>query len=157
MASELEDVAEQVSLFLEFAVSFDQAGTVDLVRSLRNPDGGFGRQGVSTLATTCDAVRILNVLEYHPEEGERVLGFLESRARDLYFLEDLYYLETTRSILGGVPPDGARVVSHVMGCQRRGGGFARARPMGIPTLEYTYYAVSILKLLGTIIVAEKDA
>lgn len=156
VTSELEDAAEQVSLFLDFALSFGQAGTVDLVRSLRNPDGGFGRQGISTLATTCDAVRILNMLGYHPEEGERVLGFLESRERDLYFLDDLYYLETARSILGGARSDTSRSAPHVLGCQRLGVGFARARPIGIPTLEYTYCAISIMKLVDALTAVQEQ-
>jgi hypothetical protein len=150
VVSELEQVLELVSLLQSFHLSFDRARIMDFVLSLQNSDGGFGGQGISTLATTHYAVRILSMLEHHFNERDRILAFLKVRERDVYFLEDLYYLETARSILDESVLDADRVVSFVMGCQRPGGGFARARPMGIPTLEYTHYAISTLKLLGAL-------
>jgi hypothetical protein len=47
--------------------------------------------------------------------------------------------------LGDKPISPDRVNEFVLKCQRRNGGFARAPIMGIPTLEYTFYALSILK------------
>jgi len=37
-----------------------------------------------------------------------------------------------------------------MECQRANRGFSRATAMGIPTLEYTFYALSILKEVGAL-------
>jgi len=150
VVSELEHTLELVSLFVQFGLPFNREKIVNSICSLSNADGGFGRQGTSTLATTYYAVPTLTMLGHPLNERERILSFLENRERNLYFLEDLYYLETTRSMLGVASSDTEQVISFVLDCQRIGGGFARARPMGIPTLEYTYYAVSILKLLGTL-------
>jgi len=36
-------------------------------------------------------------------------------------------------------------ISYLLGYQNVTGGFARSRIMGISTLEYTYYAISLLK------------
>jgi hypothetical protein len=60
-------------------------------------------------------------------------------------IDDLYWLMNGLANLGvnSVYPD--RVIKFVMECQRPNGGFSRATIMGIPTLEYTFYAMSILK------------
>jgi hypothetical protein len=150
VVSELEHTLELVSLLVHFGLPFDRERIVNSICALSNADGGFGRQGTSTLATTYYAVQALSMLGHSLNEREHALAFLGDRGRNLYFLEDLYYLETTRSMLGVASSDTEQVISFVLDCQRIGGGFARARPMGIPTLEYTYYAVSILKLLGTL-------
>lgn len=147
VVSELEQIVQLASLFVHFGLPSDRAGLADFVSSLHNADGGFGKHGVSTLATTYYATQILLMVGHTPSKRERSLAFLVSRERDVYFLEDLYYLENSRSTLGGAPANKGAVVSFVMACQRPGGGFARAKPMGIPTLEYTHYAISILKLV----------
>ena len=150
VVSELEDTLELVSLFVHYGLPFDRERVVNSICGLSNADGGFGRRGRSTLATTYYAVQALSMLGHPLNERQHTLAFLEDQGRNLYFLEDLYYLETTRLMLGGASSDTEGVVSFVLDCQRIGGGFARARPMGIPTLEYTYYGVSILKLLSTL-------
>jgi hypothetical protein len=43
-----------------------------------------------------------------------------------------------------------RVMRFVMMCQRANGGFSRGTIMGIPTLEYTFYALSILREVGAL-------
>jgi len=150
VVSELEKTLEAVSLLVHSDIPFKRTRVVDFVLSLLNADGGFGRQGASTLATTYYAAHILSLIGYHVRDCQHILSFLKSQEERIYFLEDLYYLEATRSILGEVPWDGEPVVSFVLDCQRTGGGFARARAIGIPTLEYTCYAVALLKLLGTL-------
>jgi len=150
VVSELEYTLELVSLFVHYGLPFDRERVYNTIRGLSNADGGFGRRGTSTLATTYYAVQALSMLGHPLNERQHTLAFLEDQGRNLYFLEDLYYLETTRLTLGGASSDTEEVVSFGLDCQRIGGGFARARPMGIRTLEYTYYGVSILKLLGTL-------
>lgn len=150
VVSELEDTLELVSLFVHFGLPFNRERVVSSLCALSNADGGFGRLGVSTPATTYHAAQLLSLLGCPVKESERMLSFLNNRSQLVYFLEDLYYLETTRSILGMASSDEEKVISFALDCQRIGGGFARARPMGIPTLEYTCYAISLLKLLEAI-------
>ena len=150
VVSELENLLETVSLFVHFDLPFNRERVVNSICALSNADGGFGRQGTSTLATTYYAAQILSMLGCLDKDSERILSFLNYRSQAVYFLEDLFYLKATRSMLGVAPSDTEQVISFALDCQRTGGGFARARPMGIPTLEYTYYAVSILKLWSTL-------
>jgi hypothetical protein len=60
-------------------------------------------------------------------------------------IDDLHWLMNGLANLGvnSVYPD--RVIKFVMECQLPNGGFSRSTIMGIPTLEYTFYAMSILK------------
>jgi len=60
-------------------------------------------------------------------------------------IDDLYWLMNEPANLGvnSVYPD--RVIKFVMECQRPNGGFSRATIMDIPTIEYTFCAMSILK------------
>jgi hypothetical protein len=41
-------------------------------------------------------------------------------------------------------------MNFVMMCRRLGGGFCRVPVMGIPTLEDTFYALSILRQMGAL-------
>lgn len=148
--SELGSVFEAVSLSLHLDISFDQRAVVNLVLSLRNSDGGFGRERYSTLATTCYAVRILTLLNHPLQQPERVVSFLKKKEGSIYFLENHYYLVMTHSILGEPLTQLEQKVSFISGFQRSNGGFSRAWAMGIPTLEYTYYALSIFKQWGTL-------
>ena len=68
----------------------------------------------------------------------------------MQFIEDLFWLVKGLANLGekSIVPD--RVVKFVMACQRRNGGFSRAMILGIPTLEHTFYALSILREIGVL-------
>jgi len=150
VVSELEQVFEAVSILMHLDIPFDQASVVRLISPLSNRDGGFGSRGNSSLATTYYAARTSALLDYPLRHPERILSFLRSRERNVYFLEDLYYLSSACCILGKTLLKPERAISFVLNCQRSSGGFARARPMGIATLEDTYYAISIFKLLGAL-------
>jgi len=150
VVSELESIFEAVSILVHLDAPFDRTAVVSLISPLSNRDGGFGSRGNSSLATTYYAARISALLDYPLRHPERILSFLRSRERNVYFLEDLYYLSSACCILGKTLLKPERAISFVLNCQRSSGGFARARPMGIATLEDTYYAISIFKLLGAL-------
>jgi hypothetical protein len=150
VVSELEKLFEAVSVLVHLGVPFDRTAVVGLIASLSNKDGGLGSRGNSSLATTYYAARTSALLDYPLRHPERILSFLRRQERDVYFLENLYYLSSACCILGETLSEPERAISFVLGCQRDSGGFARARPMGIATLEDTYYAISLFKQLGAL-------
>jgi hypothetical protein len=150
VVSELEQLFEAVSVLVHLDIPFDRASVVRLISSLSNRNGGFGSQGSSSLATTYYAARTSVMLDYPLRHPERILSFLRRHERDVYFLENLYYLSSACCILGEALSEPEQAISFVLGCQRGSGGFARARPMGIATLEDTYYAVSLFQQLGAL-------
>jgi hypothetical protein len=150
VVSELEQVFEAVSVLMYLGVPFDRTAVVDLISSFSNRDGGFGSRGHSSLATTYYAVGTYALLGYPQKQPERILSFLRRQEREIYFLEDLYYLSSACCILGETVSETERAISFVLNCQRESGGFARARPMGIATLEDSYYAISILRHIGAL-------
>ncbi len=150
VVSELETIFEAVSVLVYLGVPFDRTAVVRLISSLSNRKGGFGSQGRSALATIYYAAKISVLLDYRLRHPERILSFLRRQERDVYFLEDLYYLSSACCILGETLSEPERATSFVLGCQRGSGGFARAVPMGIATLEDTFYAISLFKQLGAL-------
>ena len=150
VVSELEKLFEAVSVLVHLGVPFDRTAVVGLIASLSNKDGGLGSRGNSSLSTTYFAARISAMLDYPLKQQERILSFLRRQERDVYFLENLYYLSSACCILGETLSEPEQAISFVLGCQRDSGGFARARPMGIATLEDTYYAISLFKQLGAL-------
>jgi hypothetical protein len=147
VASELQPVFEYIFLLRNLDLKFDEGEIVSLIRSMQNDDGGYG-SGHSSLATTYYAVKTLSLIGALAENVPLTLKLLKRREKDVYFLEDVFYLVSTRAVLGVSDSNPDAKISFVLDCRRKGGGFARARLMGIPTLEYTYYAMSILKHLG---------
>ncbi len=150
VVSELEQVFEAVSVLAHLGIPFDRKAVAGIIASLSNMDGGFGSQGNSSLATTYYAVRTLALLAHPVQQPERILSFLRIREAEVYFLEDLYYLSSACCILGKMLSEPERAISFVLNCQRDSGGFARARIMGIATLEDTFYAIQILKQLNAL-------
>jgi hypothetical protein len=147
VVSELEKVFEAVSVLVYLEIPFDRKAIVSFISLLENEDGGFGWGGVSSLATTYYAVQTLALLGHPLQQHERTLSLLRQREQNVQFLEDLYYLSSASYVLGESLSDRERAISFVLDCVRSSGGFARARPIGIATLEYTYYAISIFKQL----------
>jgi len=150
VTSELEHVFEAVSVMGRFGIPFDREKVIDLVFSLYNADGGFGIGGNSSLPTTYYAIQIFALLQQAIKRPKHTLLFLRKKENDIHFIEDLYYLSGASASFGTSLAKLERTISFVLDCQRRGGGFARANPIGIPTLEYTYYAISILKHLAVL-------
>ncbi len=150
VVSELEQVFEAVSVLVHLGVPFDRTAVVGLIFSLSNRDGGFGSRGNSSLSTTYYAARTFALLNYPLKQPERTLSFLRIKEPEVYFLENLYYLSSACCILGKPLLKPERAISFVLSCQRDSGGFARARPMGIATLEDTHYAISLFKQLDAL-------
>jgi len=150
VVSELEQVYEAAAILVHLHIPFDRSAAVGLISSLSNKRGVFGSRKRSALATTYHAAKTSTLLDYPLKQPERILSFLRKQEPNIYFLEDLYYLASACCILGETVSEPERAISFVLGCQRVGGGFARAVPMGIATLEDTYYAISLLKQLGAL-------
>ena len=120
-----------------------------LVNSLQNQDGGFGRGGDSHLMTTYHALSILKLLSARPAKPDKIYRYLIGQLPSLYFLEDLFYLVQSFALIGKPVPQVRKIVQFVASCQKNNGGFGRASSMSIATIEDTYYAVSIIKTAET--------
>ena len=147
VSSEFEETYRAVRILKAIGATFDEQAVSGFVFSLLNRDGGYGRNGHSTLASTFYATEIHKLLGVDIQKLANTRAFLRRREESwqIQFIEDLFWLVEGLANLGdkSIFPD--RVTEFVLECQRQGGGFARAAIMGIPTLEYTFYALSILK------------
>jgi len=145
--SELEETYRAVRILKSTGATFDEQAVAGFVSSLLNHDGGYGRNRHSTLASTFYATEIHKLLGVDIQKlaGTRAYFRRREKSWQIQFIEDLFWLVEGLANLGEktVFPD--RVIEFVLECQRQGGGFARATIMGIPTLEYTFYALSVLK------------
>lgn len=144
--SELRDTYRSVKALKTLGAGFDEQGVSHFVLRMLNPDGGYGPKGHSTLASTFYAAAIHGLVGQGTETLPATRGYLRRREEDwqVQFIEDLYYLVLGLANLGENTNVPERVRRFVTECQRSNGGFSRATVMGIPTLEYTYYALSIL-------------
>jgi len=152
VVSELKHIFEAVNVFITLDIHFDKELVASIILSLLNKDGGFGRNQHSTLATTYFGVATLLCINFPLRIPELTLKYLRRREKETYFIEDLYYLKMASALLGERPSSPTREdsISYLLGYQNVTGGFARSRIMGISTLEYTYYAISLLKQYGAI-------
>jgi len=152
VSSELEETYRAVRILKVIGVTFDEQAASDFVFSLLNRDGGYGRNRQSTLASTFYATAICKLLGIDAQNLASTRAYLKKREErwQVQFIEDLFWLVEGLANLGekSIFPD--RVTKFVLACQRQGGGFARAIIMGIPTLEYTFYALSILREVGVL-------
>ncbi len=146
VSSELEETYQAVSVLKATGAEFDGEEVCDFVRRTFNGDGGYGRGGRSTLASTYYATAIYQMLGVEVPRAAATKAYLRRKeARwEVRFIEDLYWLAGALTSVGERLNQPERAIEFVLGCRRRG-GFARAPVIGIPTLEYTFYALSILK------------
>jgi hypothetical protein len=159
VSSELEETYRAVRVLRTIGADFDEHRIANFVSSKLNLDGGYGREGRSTLSSTYYATAIYRLLSANPPARTDTLKCLretEERWRASFdggrvsFIEDLYWLVGGLDNLGEKSNFPDRTLRFVMECQRENGGFSRATIMGIPTLEYTFYAVSILREVGAL-------
>ena len=157
VTSALEQTYQATRVLKILGADFDQLKISRFVASFLNSDGGYGRGRRSTLASTFYATEILKLLHDNTRKLISTKTYLKAREADwranfeggkVDFIENLYWLVSGLSNLGEKSVTPEEVVSFVLGCQRQNGGFARAVVMGIPTLEYTFYAVSVLREIG---------
>jgi hypothetical protein len=148
--SELEATYRAVRILRTLGAHFEEAQIARFVLGVLNRDGGYGEGGRSTLASTYYATAIHRLLRVGAKKLAAPRAYLrkKERAWQIQFIENLFWLVQGLANLGEESNTPERAASFVLECQRRGGGFARAPIMGIPTLEYTFYALSILQELG---------
>ena len=151
--SELEDTYRAIRTLQIIGTDFDEQKVTRFVSSLLNPDGGYGRGGFSTLASTFYATEIHKLLEIELRRLTSTRDYLRDKEDkwranfdkgQVDFLENLFWLVKGLANTGEKSNIPERITEFVMACQRANGGFARTTIMGIPTLEYTFYALSIL-------------
>ena len=152
VTSELEATYQALRALQILKVDFDKQGVVRFALRSLNPDGGFGGQGHSNLATTFYATEILRLLGFDMESLAMTKEYLRERENgwQLNFIEDVFWVVEALANFGEKSNIAGRVTQFVRACQRDNGGFARATAIGIPTLEYTFYGVSILKEIGVL-------
>lgn len=127
-------------------------GVLGYIERCHLEDGGYGAKGQSTLASTFYATEIHKLLGVDTGKLIATRNYLKRREEkwQVQFIEDVYWLVLGLASLDEKTNMPDRVARFVMGCQRQNGGFSRATVMGIPTLEYTFYALSILKRVGAL-------
>jgi hypothetical protein len=150
--SELEETYRGTRILRTIGADFDEHRITDFVSSKLNLDGGYGGEGRSTLASTFYATGIHKLLGTDTKKLAITRDYLRKREENwqVQFIEDLYWLVLGLANLNEKSNIPNRVMRFVMMCKRRNGGFSRATIMGIPTLEYTFYALSILRKIRVV-------
>jgi len=148
--SELESTYFAVTALLDLGQKIKLDTVRQFVLGIRNPDGGFGVNGHSTLASTFYAVALLTRLGMEPSCLSDTADWLSEREHDRFvpYLEHLYWLTSGCKALGRPLRDREWAARFVLACQHPSGGFARA-PVGlaIATLEHTHYALAVLRAI----------
>lgn len=150
VASELQDTYQAVKVLKIIGAPFDAEKITGFVFKLQNGDGGYGRNKHSTLASTFFATGIHKMLGSSKMTLIVTRDYLRKREQnwEIHYIEDLYWLVLGLANLGEKTDYPAKIMNFVMECRRTNGGFSRATAMGITTLEYTWYALSILSEVG---------
>lgn len=150
--SELQETYRGVKVLKTIGAEFDEQKVSRFVARTLNSDGGYGGKGYSTLASTFYATEIYKLLGMRPAKPSTTMDYLRKREENwqVQFIEDVYWLVGSLVNTGEPIKYAERISRFVLGCRRPNNGFSRATIMGIPTLEYTYYALSILKNIGVL-------
>ena len=145
--SELQNTYRAVRVLKIIGADFDRKKVNRFTFSFLRPDGGYGAKGYSTLASTFYATEIHKLLGVDRGELTITRDYLRKREENwqVQFIEDTYWLVLSLANLNEKTNVPDRAKQFVIMCQRSNGGFSRATIMGIPTLEYTFYALSILR------------
>lgn len=149
--SELESTYFAIAALLDLGQEIRSDKVSEFVLGFHNPDGGFGGNGRSTLASTFYAVALLTRLAVDPSCLSDTADWLSERedGRFVPYLEHLYWLASGLKALGRPLSNHEWAASFVLACQHPNGGFTRAPVgVGIATLEYTHYALEVLQIAG---------
>lgn len=122
-------------------------------------DGGFGPRGASNIDSTCYAVACLSKIGKSPNSLEQTLRFIRKCEKPqggftvipmnlTPYMEYSYSGVMSLGLLGEKSKYPLQTVNRVLNCQKFTGGFARS-DLGIATFQDTYYAIEILKKLGS--------
>jgi hypothetical protein len=159
VTSELESAYRIIKTLKSVDADLNAEKIRQFVFNLLNSDGGYGRDNHSTLATTYYASEIHKIISTDTGRLDKTINYLRQREtqwmanfenRRVSFLEDLFWMVNGLNSLNCNVKFPDSIVKYILECQRFNGGFARAAIMGIPTLEYTYYALLILRDIGVL-------
>lgn len=150
--SELQETYRAVKVLKTINADFDRHKISSFILSELNADGGYGKGGYSTLSSTYYATAIHKLLGNDVTQMAASLNYLRKteEAWRIEFIEDAYRLTIGLANLGEKTRVPDRMFNFVLECRRPSGGFSRATDMGIATLEYTYYALSILRAIDAL-------
>lgn len=150
--SELKDTYRAVKSLITINADFNKSEIISFISKWLNADGGYGSNGFSTLASTFFAMETYRLMKIKPDNLDITRQYLIKRGKQwqIQFIEDIYWLISGLNYSAEQINFADTIIQFVKECQRYNGGYSRATAMGIPTLEYTFYALSILKQLGYI-------
>ncbi|RJO62151.1 MAG: hypothetical protein C4542_04815 [Dehalococcoidia bacterium] len=158
VTSELEATYHALLVLQAIGAEMNRLHLARFVAGFANTDGSYGR-ALSPLATTYYATAIYRLLGIAPENRHLTAAYLRAQEADCQkrlaagnsiFMEQTFWLIKALSNLDIKASTASAWDAFVRACQRPGGGFARTARIGIPTLEYTFYALSILKETGVV-------
>ena len=154
VSSEVEETYRAVRTPKTLGVDFGEEKVTRFIFSLLNPDGGYGRDRRSTLASTFYATEIHKLLGIEARKLTKTKDCLRNREGDwqenldkglVGYIENLFWLIKGLANLGQNSSFPDQVTRFVVECQVPPFyGFARTT-RGIATLENTFYALSILR------------
>ena len=152
VTSELQETYQAVSILNTVGAKPDEEKVSRFVSGLLNADGGYGRDGHSTGASTFYATAIQKLIGVDRGKPGITRDYLRRREENwqVNFLEELYWLVGSLANIGEKPKYPDKISGFVSECLRANGGFTRFTEMGITTLEYTYYALEVMKNTGII-------
>jgi hypothetical protein len=160
--SELEQTFLSLKLLrlVEHRLSLEK--TKDLVLSLENPDGSFGRSGYSRLGATYHALASLDLLGFDVRTLRRTVDWVKSceipsggfratpHSYDPYIvMDDVYYGVMSLDVVGEECRYPSQTLDVIARFQNANGGFRRSIFLGISTFESTYYAVAAASAMLT--------
>ncbi len=150
LEGESKNIYYLTRLLVDLGIDFNKQTLVDYVLSRRNSDGGFGSIKGSEVATTYYCLEVLNLISRKIEGVNKIRDYLLHELARANYLEEYHWSIIGLHLLGEHIPDRDRVLSFVEACYRSNGGFSRSQFIGISSIEYTYQAVSTLKVLKAI-------
>jgi hypothetical protein len=143
---DLENLFHLATLAHDLNLAVDKNALSARVLSIWNEDGGFGGNNCSHPLSVYHALSILKALSLQIGDKQRISAYLKSRLDDFEYLENVFFVAESLCLLDEPLPDVWSIVRFIEGCSRKNGGFSRARAMGIPTIEHTFMAVSVLNI-----------
>lgn len=147
--SELQNLFFVVIALKILKIKFDAGKLLKHLKSLKNNDGGFGTLKGSQISTTFYALSILHLID--PQKtftlDEKTKKFIYSELTNSNYLEELFWAVQSLNLEKLSINNKEGILNFVARCWKEDGGFTRSRYQGITNLEYTFYALNILKII----------
>ncbi len=133
--------------------------TIDFILAMKNPDGGFGQNGVSNVESTYRAIVALNILGHNINDRDNIVSYLKSVqnsdggygftkehiSRGSYTYRAVRALE----VLGSEPVNKQGAINFLRLLQNSDGGFGNYIGESSSDLGSTYRAVRALSILSS--------